>query len=147
MMDPYGTNAHAWKAAVRDVCGLPHYDARKRIRVRGLAYEMAETFAGDVTNAVTRFPVQVMRAWRIDQAEILHLVNQKAPISQGTPRWREVEVELASLCIAALESHLCQVCFEPNFATFDLRLFVKRVCFEEVFGYFCFLLRGTAPSS
>lgn len=146
-MDPCGTSARVWKTAVRDACSLPYYDARKQTRVRGLAHEVAEAHADDLANAVTRFPEQVMRAWRIDHAEILRLVNQKAPISQGTPRWREVEVELASLCIAALEAHLCQLCLEPNFATFDLRLFVKRVCFEEVFGYFCFLLRGTAPSS
>ncbi len=109
--------------------------------LRELAYELVEAFPGDLAKAVTAFPDQVMRAWRIDQDEILVLIDQKSPISQGTPRWREVEVELATICISAIEGDLCRMCRDRSFDEVDLQMYVRRVCFEEIFGFFFFLLR------
>ncbi len=146
MTTPSIANTHAWHAAAWNVCHAPSYSLVRRTRLRGLAYELAEAFSDDLAYAVTRFPEQVMRAWHIDHDEILVLINQKSPISQGTPRWREVEVELASMCLSAIEANLCSVCLEAVPEQLDLRLFVRRVCFESVFEYFCFLLKGTAPA-
>ena len=104
MGDARGWDDRAWKKATRAVCLSPIGRDARQTRLRGLAYELAEAFSSDLAHAVTTFPLHVMRAWRIEQDEILLLIDQRSPISQGSPRWREVEVELASICISAIES-------------------------------------------
>jgi hypothetical protein len=140
-----GLDDRAWKKATRAVCRSPLGGDTRQTRLRGLAYELAEAFSTDLAHAVTTFPTHVMRAWHIDQDEILMLIDQRSPISQGSPRWREVEVELASICISAIESDLCEMCRDENFAPDHLQMCVRRICFESIFEFFFFLLRGYSP--
>lgn len=135
-------NSLAWKKAVRETCAAG--GNARHMRLRGLAYELAEVFASDLAHAVTTFPEQVMRAWHTDRDDLLVLIDRHAPIAQGTPRWREVEVELATICISELETSLCEVCRNADFVRLDPRMHLRRVCFEAVFGFFFFLLRGSA---
>lgn len=143
---------HAWDSAVwkmtaRNVCLHSIGGDATQIRVRGLAYELAEVFAADMAHAVRTFPSHVMRAWQIDQDDLLALIDRRSPISQGTPRWRDVEVELVTICISAIESGLCAACRHQDFGRLDLQMHVRRVCFESIFEFFFFLLRGTAPQA
>lgn len=136
----------AWKTTLRALCGSPFRADAGNDRLRGLACELAEVYAADLAHAVTAFPRHVMRAWNIGEDETLGLIDRCSPISQGTPRWRDVEVELATICLSALEASLCALCREQTFADIDLRMHVRRVCFESVFGFFLFILRGSSPS-
>jgi hypothetical protein len=145
MSEARGWDGHAWKKATRAVCLSPIIRDGRQTRLRGLTYELAEAFSRDLAHAVTTFPAHVMRAWRIDQDEILMLIDQRSPISQGSPRWREVEVELASICISAIETNLCDICQEKTFDQDHLQMCVRRICFESIFEFFFFLLRGYSP--
>jgi hypothetical protein len=140
-----GWDGRSWKKTTRVMCLSPIGRDVRQTRLRGLAYELAEAFSSDLAHAVTTFPNQVMRAWHIDQDEILMLINQRSPISQGTPRWREVEVELASICISAIESNLCDICKDEDFDPDHLQMCVRRICFESIFEFFFFVLRGHSP--
>ena len=146
MSEARGWDGHAWKKATRAVCLSPIIRDGRQTRLRGLTYELAEAFSRDLAHAVTTFPAHVMRAWRIDQDEILILIDQRSPISQGSPRWREVEVELASICISAIESNLCDICQDAVFDPDHLQMCVRRICFESIFEFFFFLLRGYSPA-
>ena len=143
----HGWDGRAWKKATRAVCLSAIGRDTRQTRLRGLAYELAEAFSRDLAQAVTTFPSHVMRAWRIDQDEILVLIDQRSPISQGSPRWREVEVELASICISAIETNLCDICQEKTFDQDHLQMCVRRICFESIFEFFFFLLHGYAPET
>src|SRR5215203_1092146 len=138
MSEARGWDGHAWKKATRAVCLSPIIRDGRQTRLRGLTYELAEAFSRDLAHAVITFPAHVMRAWRIDQDEILMLIDQRSPISQGSPRWREVEVELATICISAIESNLCEICRDEDFDPDHLQMCVRRICFESIFEFFFF---------
>ena len=133
-----------WISEAEGACSSVLSSTYHQARMRDLSYELAMHFGGEVAHAVTSFPEHIMSAWNVDRATVARRVNEHSPISQGTPQWRDVERELARLCLTTLEQRLCDYLDAVDLV--DPRGLLRRVCFDSVHHFLFFVLGPESPA-